>query len=170
MPAKATLLLGALLLAGCATTSAPSGYLPAPPETQREARGGWIELEPNVRADSTLEGELIAVHSDTLYVLREAVLETVARSDIRTARVAFYNAHPELLGLWTAGGILSTGTHGLGLILSAPAWLLAGSIAAISQSYHPFVTYPDRRWEALRPYARFPQGLPASLDRSTLQQ
>ena len=37
----------ALFFAGCASTTAPSGWLPYPEETMYDSRGGWIDLRLN---------------------------------------------------------------------------------------------------------------------------
>jgi hypothetical protein len=159
--------------AGCATSSAPRGFLRPPLEAQRSAYGGWIEVtlvrESHARTSDTLSGELIAVGDDSIFVLGAAGLRALAVPRIARARLMAYDAQYGALASWTLLGVLSTASHGLGLILSAPVWILAGTGATSSQSRAPLheVTQPGNL-PSLRPFARFPQGLPPGLDRRTL--
>ena len=74
------------------------------------------------------------------------------------------------MALWTVAGTLSTASHGVALLLSAPAWIIGGSVATTKVSHAPLITYPSRPWSDLARYARFPQGLPIGLDPATLQR
>jgi len=57
-------------------------------------------------------------------------------------------------------GALSTLSNGYLLVFTAPLWMIGGTIAAHSQYHAPIVKTPNEEWERVRPYARFPQGLP----------
>ena len=170
---RAWLLLCAAAAAGCATSSAPRGFLRPPLEAQRSAYGGWIEValarQPHARTEETLSGELIAVGDDSIFVLGAAGLRAVAVPRIARARLMAYDAQYGALASWTLLGVLSTASHGVGLILSAPVWIVAGSAATAAQSHAPLrvVTRPGEL-PSLRPFARFPQGLPPSLGRRAL--
>lgn len=164
-----TLLYGLLLVGtGCATTSAPRGWLPSSGEVQEQAYGGWIEIDTQRGLqDGFFHGELIAVDTDTVYVLAVHTphLSAVAIRDVREARMFRYSSGWGLLGGWTLLGILSTASHGVNLALSAPVWILVGTAAAVAQSYTPVLKYQGHSWEAFGAFSRFPQGLPPALAR-----
>lgn len=163
-----TLLYGLLLVGtGCATTSAPRGWLPSLGEVQEQAYGGWIEIDTQRGPQSIFRGELIAVDTDTVYVLAAHMphLSAVAIRDVREARMFRYSSGSGLLGGWTLLGILSTASHGVNLALSAPVWILVGTAAAVAQSHTPVLKYQGHSWEAFGAFSRFPQGLPPALAR-----
>jgi hypothetical protein len=162
----------AALLSGCATTSAPKGFLPTATEAQSTARGGWISVEHVAGAGevgaSKVEGELIALGEDSLFVLHPAGLAVVATADVTSAKLTGYDPRWGLIALWTGIGTLSTASHGVVLLLSAPVWLITGSLFASSASRAPQVKHP-KSWQQFRLYARFPQGLPRGVDRASLK-
>jgi len=160
-----------IFVAGCATTHAPNVWLSNPDQLQNEAFGGWIQVQysnvPSVKKKES--GELIAVSYDSLYVLDRFNLVAVASADVTKARLVTYDAHTGELSGWVLLGTLSTLSHGWYLVLTAPLlWGLAGSIAASSRSHDPIIDYPRHSFDAFRPYARFPQGLPRHLNRKAL--
>lgn len=161
------------LVAGCATTTAPSGFLSPPSETQSGVYGGWMAADYAVGKDKReARGELIAVQVDSVFILMEDGLTAIPKATISKAKLSVYDSEAKLLGLWTGVGALSTLSHGAGLILSAPSWIIIGSIATASQSHAPHIvssTFEEKLWEEIRKYARFPQGLPPGLDPRSLK-
>lgn len=122
---------------------------------------GWIEHDElrNLRV-RTLAGECIAATGDTLYVLTGTHLHAVAAVDIRRAVVSAFDPHAEILGYWTVLGTVSTITNGFFLIITAPAWVLAGTISTAAQTWEGKLFYPSEPLSMFSLYARFPQGLP----------
>ena len=160
-----------LMLTGCVTSSAPQGWLPSAAEAQEHAFGGWIELETTNDAD-VVEGELIAVQADTVFVLNESLV-AIAKSSVLEASLFGYASQWGRLGGWATFGTLSTASHGFFLVFSVPVWLFGGSAAAASQSRQPrlrFTRGAEGSWALFSTYARFPLGLPASLSREVLQR
>ncbi len=162
--------------AGCAMNPAPSGWLPTAAEAQQTTHGGWMSIDVRGPRHARFIGELIAIERDTVFVLQADGLARIPTSDISRASLASYDAEMDGLYVWWVLGTLSTFSHGALLILSAPVWLLAGGIGLASHSHKPVTTYDAQydaysrlRIEELRPYARFPQGLPAGLDRRSLR-
>jgi len=154
--------------AGCVGTSAPRGWLPTADGASRQAYGSWIVIEDQARVPrARVEGELIAVDADTIHVLIGEVLLSVARPVRCCVTLTAFDIQYAPLALWGAAGVLSTVSHGFVLILSAPVWALAATVAAANASRAPRVQSIDPG--ALRPFARFPQGLPPGLDRTTLR-
>lgn len=138
---------------------------------QREAYGAWIDVQFASSADSAKEsgvrGELIAASEDSLWVLPlDGSLRSVSRSAASRVRLSRFDANWGYLATWTTLGTLSSISHGVWLVISAPVWMIGGSLATRSQSYKPILEDPDTR--ALRRYARFPQGLPPNVSRTDL--
>ncbi len=159
----------AILGAGCASTTAPPGFLPTAQDSQRVGRGGWITASFGIGAEEFgVDGELVAVDKDSLYVLSDGGLDAVALSSIRKAKLMSYRSGSGEPALWTLLGTLSTASHGVGLIITAPVWILVGSSIAAGQSHAPELKRPEHAWAELRAFARFPQGLPHDLDRDSL--
>lgn len=157
-----------VLLAGaaaCAGNPAPSGWLAPAREAREDPYGAWVVLSREPAPQ--VAGELLAVERDSIYVLTPAG-EVVAVSPfgVRRATVAFYDAQWGGLAAWTILGALSTASNGYFLVLTFPLWTVGGSLITGGQSRAPLRTL--RRgdaWEAVRRYARFPQGLPPGLPR-----
>ena len=155
------------LLGACRTTMAPKGFAPPEAVTMRTAVGAWVEVEAGTReAPMRPMGELVAVHADTLFLFHHDTLRAVPIDAVQSVKVARYSAPLSGVAWWGLAGILSTATHGFVLILSAPIWSVAtiGTAAAISRRAIDITRDVGR----LQPYARFPQGIPAGLDRRRL--
>lgn len=159
------LLLG--LASACARSMAPPGWDAASVDSQREAFGGWVGVVHSDSAGAVFHsgGELAAVSRDSLWLLTPTLVGIpIAR--IQDARLVRYDPEWDKAAWWTLFGALSTISHGFVLILTAPVWILAGSLSTSSVSRAPMVNAVDI--EQMRPYARFPQGIPPNVDRTTL--
>lgn len=160
------------LLSGCAANTAPRGWLPEAESAQTEAFGAWTEIKYMDSASvkpRDVDGELIAVDNDSLYLLDLAGVRAYPLSGIPRGKVTLYESGASALGYWTLLGTLSTASHGFVLIISAPLWMLTGIVATANASYVSQFDFPDNSWTTLRRYARFPQGLPQPVDRSALK-
>ena len=162
-------LLAGFSLAGCAKSTAPRGWLPRPMDAQKVAHGGWISLQKGDSRGNFHHGELLAVHADTVFVLEDDMCVGFPKSQVAKATLMGYDSDTGPLAAWTLAGTLSTASHGVYLILSAPVWILVGSSATVSQSHAPQMVLTPGTWNAARAYARFPQGLPEGLDRTSLR-
>jgi len=164
----------AIAFAGCATTTAPKGFLDKRSELQTEAFGAWIRVEyyegsePSDLAAVT-EGEFIALHEYKIYVLTENDVAEIPITKVLQARLTTYYADYWYLPLWTLVGTVSTASHGWYLALTAPMWIITGIASTIGQSHAPIEKYPRLSRDELRKFARFPQGLPQGLDLSRLK-
>ena len=165
-------LLAALLaasLAGCATNPAPPGWLPPAAKAQAQAYGGWISLNcKKGEAVTHVEGELIAVTDDRVFVLADSGLVEVRHESVAKATLAAYATGEGALAGWSALGTVSTLSHGLYLLITAPMWIIAGIMAAGGESGAGLLRYPQKPLASFRLYARFPQGLPKGLEASAL--
>lgn len=157
-----------ILIVGCATNTAPRGWLDVPKASQSKTFGGWLEVEHGENSAKRVQGELIALSPDRVFVLTDDGLLEIPKTTISQAKLTAYDSGAVALGVWTFLGTLSTISHGFFLIISAPVWVIGGSAATAVQSHKPVISYPKNSWEAFQRYARFPQGLPQGLERSSL--
>lgn len=176
IPECVVVVVVALWAAGCASTTAPRGFLPDLDAMDRHVHGGWAEC---TLVGGVSAGELLAVDADSVWLLSGGHLRAVPMHRVSSMFVTGYNADYGGLAVWTVLGTASTITHGILALLSSTVWLVVGTISTVSYSYssRESVTRREldepvaaaRAIERLRMYARFPQGLPESLDRSTLE-
>jgi hypothetical protein len=170
---ETALVLVALTAAGCAAARAPEAYRQQATEIDHTARGGWILLEGGDKHHRILaKGELIAVGTDSVFVIGDSGWVGVAIADVEGGRFEAY--HPALGGLvaWTVLGTVSSISHGLGGAVSVPVWIVVGSIATASASGSGLRSVPNdpgESWSEIGKFARFPQGLPPGLDRSSIR-
>ncbi len=168
---RVPILLAASLCAACASNPAPDDWLPSAREVPADPYGAWIRITfDSGTSRHEIEGELLAAEPDTVYVLTGESVVAFPGDAIRHARVAWFESGAGNLAAWTLLGSLATLSNGYISGLTMPLWVLTGSLATSAQSRSPLVDYrPDRgTLLSIRAYARFPQGLPAGLDRSTL--
>jgi hypothetical protein len=166
------LILPAVAAMGCASTTAPPGWLPIAEEAQSDVYGAWIEVACQDRsARGRVEGELIAAEPDSLFVLSDAGLVGVPVAAIAKAKLTAYDSKAKLLSSGTFVGAVTTPSHGFFLIFSAPVWIIMGSASSVAVSRTPQITHSPKspRIEDFRKFARFPQGLPPNLDREELE-
>ncbi|HUS30367.1 MAG TPA: hypothetical protein VMZ53_17785 [Kofleriaceae bacterium] len=150
-----------VLLAFALTTACiynPDPREPTLADTQRKGFGAWIVV--TARDGSETQGELLAIDNGSLFIktrVRKPVvipLHTVQGADVYTYESDWG------FGVWGLLGTLSTASHGLILIFSAPIWMLSASIAAGVESAHIRLQIPDDDIDEIRKWARYPQGMP----------
>lgn len=137
----------------------------------QEPFGGWAAVWEGKGYSPDFEGELIAIGPDSVFVFSGDSLVIRSLAAVKRVRVVGYDPKAGDLMEWTAVGTLSTASHGLIAIISAPLWFLIGSSITSSAAHASELNAPGyhRTWDDLRPYARFPQGLPPGIDRSSLR-
>jgi hypothetical protein len=160
------------LIAGCAGTGAPDAWLPDARTGGQEAYGAWIIVELEAGGlQQPIAGEFLALGPDSLFVLTAARLEAIPLADVHRAKVIFYDPRADVVGIWTAVGTLSTPSHGVGLLISAPVWLLLGCSTTVVQRNNAIRNYPRsngymqpaEKWSGMNRFARFPQGPPPDI-------
>src|SRR5262249_12146104 len=112
-------LSAAVVCVACASNHTPKGWLPKPREAQESAYGGWIELtylDGEQRRSSS--GELIAVSSDSVWVLTEEKGLVIPTAVVRKGKLTGYAA--QNLTTWVIGGTLSTASNGAFFIFTMP--------------------------------------------------
>lgn len=158
-----------VFLCGCASFHAPYRWLPVADKVPEDPYGGWIEvryMHPDSIKVENLKGELIAVNSDTLYLLDYplSTLRILPAANIKSARLVRYFANEGAVGALTFLGSVSTISNGWFLLFTLPGWIVGGSIAATARSFDPVMDFPEVSLRELSPYARFPQGLPKGVN------
>jgi hypothetical protein len=156
------------LIPSCATLHSPHNWLPKVNDVQSEAYGGWITVDYTVRGQSIVSsGELIAVTPEKLLILGEGGLTDIPRLIVNRSLLEIFSEN-KLSGLAILG-TLSTLSHGFYLLLSAPVWIISGTVLAVSESKAGLMRYDGIPPEDIRKYARFPQGLPEGIDPDSLK-
>ena len=159
----------ALALTGCATVQVP--VLGRPVEIQTLSAG----------KDNKVKGELLALGSEQLWILEAARAREVPLSEIGQVRVRLHGLDGKRTLTWAAVGAVVSGAAltaacssvedtscGGVFFASVIPWALVGGLSArsLEASSRVLIRAPDL--SALRPYARYPQGLPEGLDPATL--
>lgn len=152
-------LLPVLALAACISNPQPDDRTPE--RAAKDGHGGTIVATTD--GGDRIAGELMAIGPGPyVYVLVGNKLGAIPVRRIERAELFEYQSDWGF-GLWGLVGTLSTISHGFFLFLSAPVWMASSGIAAASESVAPHIVYPDDPLTEFRPWARFPQGLPAGV-------
>jgi hypothetical protein len=165
---RLSILLICLVYVSCNSIRAPRGTVPRRIDIPHDAFGGWIGMQ---HSDSGLvQGELIAVGEDSIYVLADRQARAFPKAKIRTARLIIFRTTEGGYAAWTFFGSLFTLTNGYFLAVSLPATLIAGIATTSTEAQRiNYIDFPVNKWEELGKFSRFPQGLPQDLDLSQLR-
>jgi len=118
------------------------------------------------------KGELIAVSSDSLWLLRHNALSVFPLAGTRQVDVRQSSFGAAKALLWSlAAGLISgaaltaacesvEGDCGAVLPAVLLSWTFFGGIAALAVEPSHYAEFPTPAADQLRPYARFPQGMP----------
>lgn len=154
-------------LFGCSLSHAPQDWLPARTHAGEDPFGAWIDVWFDLDQDPQ-GGELIAVQVDSLFLLGKEGLRSIAWKDAAKYRVAFYRSEGAHQGMIVFTSTLGTLSHGFIAGISGSTWLVVGGLTAALAPLEPI--YSSGPWQQFAPFARFPQGLPPTLDRGQLRQ
>jgi hypothetical protein len=154
------------MLSACRTTNAPRAYRIAPETLASRVTGSWVKVQH--RDGSYTSGELLAAAGDTVFTVSGNALTLTAVNDISRVTVTRYGPDIGDLVVWTLLGTLSTASHGFGLILTAPAWIVTGIAATAAETHRAIVVTSDIA--KLATWSRFPAGIPATVERDKLRE
>ncbi|HEX9705000.1 MAG TPA: hypothetical protein VGA20_07105 [Gemmatimonadales bacterium] len=142
--------------------------------THRNSPFGYsVTVVPTRDSLPKLRGELLAVSPDSLWVRvnSEITVRSLIAVDHVAVRLHGLDAGKGMfwaaLGGVVTGGALTAacasvdGECGAVLPVTLLTWLLVGGVSTESLERSSKTRVPVAGWERLRPYARFPQGLPA---------
>lgn len=110
-----------------------------------------------------LRGELLAVDRGLIWLYQPVGDRlSVAVGDVKAVTITYAgNEDAVAYGAWTGLGALSTLSHGWAALVTAPTWLVVGGAVTTFAAFGDAkVVLAPTDTEALRQYARFPQGLP----------
>jgi len=160
------LVFGDLALQACVVSRQPVTVL-----------GHSVRITPSER-DSASSGELIAVSAESVWVAPGAEIVSVPWSRVGRLQVRLSNvngggamAYSVVMGLLTGGALFAACSQvedtECAVVLPGVLgmWLLLGALSAMTIESSSQKALGAAQWEALRAYARFPQGLPDSLPR-----
>ena len=167
-----------ILLGGCASSYAPDNWLPETEAFPENVYGGWITVttEPDSLDKNGLwkqySGEFIALNDSSLFLLYDSLYQ-IPKTKVVESVLELDQKNSSGYTTWTCLGLAATVSNGVFLIFTAPAWLIFGipTISGESARDRYEMKYPDfNYWEEINKYARFPQGLPPSLNLNELKQ
>lgn len=169
------------IIIGCQTTNIPSAYNFKMSEIQQNPYGCWtsidLKLEDSILNDNKISGELLAIVHDSIYLLvgdSNSVIierELVKKATLVTHKnqSGTYAAISGLLILPNIIGLIAFAEPGF-IILALPTLLIGGTLTIVESSGEGhLLVYPDKNTLAkFAEFARFPQGLPGSVDPNKL--
>ncbi|MDX1409838.1 MAG: hypothetical protein R3330_16930 [Saprospiraceae bacterium] len=174
-PLPILIAIASLLVVGCSA----SRHLPTPQTFRQHVKGLYfVVTDPPLHQHGNktryLQGEMIAITADTLYLLEpdSAHVYPLARAFVNTGsvHVALSTEHPESLGWISVLANLSVIGHGYYLAFTLPLNAIATGVVGANMNEPYQVLYPAMiEWEQLRKFARFPQGIPAGISLDEIQ-
>lgn len=170
-------LISLMIVSGCQDQMIPAAYLPKTSEVRSDAYGKWIKVSSYTDSLTNLpvelSGELIAIESDTIFVLTEVDLITIERNHISAGAIYLFKSRKEpkfgLIGLIpTMIGIVSTGDYAGAFFMLGMPLILTSFLQAVIKG-NGILNYPDKAtMDDLVKFARYPQGMPPDIIRDSL--
>ena len=138
-----------------------------PPLAEVPVHGHRVTVEARLR---DVTGELLAVDARSVWVLEgeDELARPVAVpiEDVRSVGIEVLDSGVAMAATWSAIGTVSTLSHGILLVFSAPVWAASGIGSSVYEGNANDIEVPRDRLDVLSQYARFPQGMPPGvLDR-----
>lgn len=163
---KTNITLIVLLIIIFSSCSSPR-YLPSSSEIDVNEFGSYIKIVH--KTASNIDGELIAIDSNSIVVLTEEIKKcfTVSLNDVKRFKLRY--AKPKHYG-WTIPVFLVYPLiHGFYSILTIPIHLVV-TISVTASGENAF-KYNDKNmtYNKLRMFARFPQGIPQNVDLASIK-
>lgn len=176
-----TLIIFLVFLSGCHSLKIPSSYRPDLAQVGSGVKGSWvtIRLQPATAGDlkSEITGELIGFEADTLFLLTKDSMARVQKAIIEKAELfIFKKPIMKYVGLTVlflipaAIGIISVPGEPFFVFTYAP--LITGFASILFEVIFAKdrLRYPKpNAIEDFRPFSRFPQGIPASVNVSGMK-
>ncbi len=141
-------------------------------DRESPGQGYQVQLRLNVASARSVKGELIAVRADSLWIRQDAGVRSMALGDLDRVRVRHHGfTFGKAMLIAAIGGLVTGGAMtaacssvsddcgGVFVDMMVP-WLAIGAIAGAASSGSAYRSLEPLSYEALQPYARYPQGLP----------
>lgn len=173
----------ALLLSGflwgCSVSRIPVNYSYNPRELKSVITGSWTEIRlysmDITRNEPDISGELIAIQSDTVFILDGLGLHGIHKSELKEAVVHMYynqgRKFATITGLLYIPDIIAAIFIEPAFLLLGAPWVVIGSAISIVEggNHSNLLIYPNSiRFEELKKFSRFPQGMPPGIDKTRL--
>jgi hypothetical protein len=168
------------LLSGCSSVEIPATYLPRPRDVKTELTGSWVAIHYHSTQDRNyskkISGELIAIQTDSIYVLNDIQLFSIDMSMIDTAILYLFKNqtgnYVVATGLLLIPNIVAAFGNSMPefMVLVIP-WAVTGTITSLIESsgHKDRLEYPKRNsLEDFTKFARFPMGIPPEVKRNEL--
>ncbi len=166
-----------LTLFSCVQNAIPvrNDVVPLRNQFDHDAFGGYFE--GSSKEGLFISGELIGEKSDSIVVVEEKGFIIFHKSDIKDAKVVFFETIP-YKGAWLliappiimgfgVGSYYYPSSLPLGLIMAAINSSAVGATIGAEKSKFNYLRYSGS-WEPLLVYARFPSGIPSGLPLASL--
>lgn len=122
-----------------------------------------------------ISGELIAIQSDTMYLLTTVHLEAIHLLNINEAVIYMYQRRPGLYAgltglLYIPDIIAAVAYDEAGFLIIGLPGLICGTVVTVLEANNlNILKYPKNNNQYdLKKYSRFPQGMPKDIERSKL--
>ncbi len=156
-----SIIFGLFSIIVCSCTS--PRYLTSSDRIDVNEYGSHIKIDH--KSLSSIEGELIAIDSNTIVILQETSMNkcTIFKTeDIKKFKLRY--AKPKHYGWTIPVYTLATISHGVFLLLTAPLNLIVTTAVTIGGERAFTYDNDDLTYEELKIFARFPQGIPCNVD------
>jgi hypothetical protein len=161
----ALLLVLTTMLQACATARPPS------------VLGRFVKVLPRAGGQN-VQGELLVAEPDCVVILGKDGIHDVAAPQIRQIRVRRHGFDGKKAWIWTLVGaavsgvglgaacssVEDSGDCGVAGVAGAVPWLLFGGLSALATERSAFRSFDPDQTDRLRPFARYPQGLPSEVN------
>lgn len=167
--AATAVIAAALYAAACHSSGVSASMLPTARGLAEDTFGVWTRItaqNPSVGAE-TFMGELIAVTSDSVFLLTDDSLTVIPAVNVASAQLETFGQPQRGTLSWMWLGSLSTLSQGWLSLVMSPLWWITGTSVYSAASWAPH--YGTIKPETVAKFARFPQGIPAALDRRVLK-
>ena len=167
------------MLGGCSTDRYRNALIPKQKnKIISNPYGSYISLNTG---SVVVAGELIAVNSDSVFILTEIDLEQFLIEDINSATITLTENNTKKYAIMTGvaatpallGAVVHTDYSTEFMILAIPAVVFGGlAIFAASQQEPHTIEFPSKNLADIREtsiYARFPGGMPLGINRTTIK-
>jgi len=162
---KTNIALIGLLIVFLSSCSSPK-YLPSADKIDVNEYGSYIKL--SCKTGVNIVGELIAIDNNEIIVLTEEIRPcmTVPVNEVKQFKLKY--AKPKNYTWTIPVYTLATLGHGYFFLFSAPVNL---SMTILTASGVNVFTYSDKdiTYDKLKMFARFPQGIPANIDLTSIK-
>lgn len=143
-------------------------------DRESPGEGYQVQLRLNQESARAVNGELVAVGADSLWIRQDDGVRSMALGDLDGVRVRHHGfTFGKAMLIATIGGLVTgaamtaacssiDGSDSCGgvFIGMMGSWLAIGAIAGAASSSSAYRSLEPVSYQALQPYARYPQGLP----------